>query len=330
MVTRRVLVTGATGGLGRVLVPALRDKGFEVVATGRRREIGAGLTGDGVTFHAADLARDALVPLMAGVDTVFHLAALSAPWGPRAAFVEANVTATQRVLDAAAAGGCCRFIHVSTPSIYTDTRHQIGLTEASPLPARWVNDYAETKHAGERLVVAAARPAMATVVLRPRAIVGPFDSVLLPRLLRAGRHGTLVLPEGGAALVELSDARDVVSALLAARERAPAVNGAVFNISGGAPLPLAEVAALVFRTLGQPLRIRSISASVALRLATFAEAVARALPGRPEPPLTRYSAMVASWSQTFDLAAARTGLQWQPTHSAQGALAWALAARRHA
>lgn len=328
--TKRVLVTGATGGLGRVLVPVLHDNGFEVMATGRRSEIGAGLERDGVTFRAADLTRDALELLTVGVDTVFHLAALSAPWGRRSAFVQANVTATRRLLDAAAASGCRRFIYVSTPSIYTDTRHQLGLTETSPLPARWVNDYAETKYAAERLVIAAARAAMATVVLRPRAIVSPFDNVLLPRLLRAARRGTLVLPEGGAALVELSDARDVVSALLSARDRAFAVNGAVFNISGGAPLRVAEIATLVFRALGQPLRIRSISASAALRLAMIAETVARVLPGRPEPPLTRYSAMIASWSQTFDLAGARSGLGWRPIHSPQSALTWALAARRHA
>lgn len=326
----RVLVTGATGGLGRVLVPALVAQGCQVLATGRRVDVGRALGGPRVSFRVADLARDALEPLLDGVDTVFHLAALSSPWGKRAAFETANVTATRRLLEAARLQGCRRFVHTSTPSIYTERRHRLDLTEDSPLPSRFVNDYARTKFAAERLVRAAASTAMATVVLRPRAIVGPFDAVLLPRLLRAAGRGTVVLPAGGEALVELTDARDVVAALLAASAHAETVNGQVFNISGGAPRPLARIAAQVFAALGRPLRVHSIDARLALALAALAETVAQLWPTRPEPPLTRYGAMVAAWSQTFDLTAAHTRLLWSPRHSPEAAIAWALQGIRHA
>ncbi|HZY19951.1 MAG TPA: NAD-dependent epimerase/dehydratase family protein [Ramlibacter sp.] len=328
--TGRVLVTGATGGLGRVLVPALRELGWQVVATGRRAEAPPEWSAPGIAYRPADLACDPLQQLTDGVDTVFHLAALSAPWGKPEAFAAANVTATQRLLDAARVAGCPAFIHVATPSIYTEARDRLELTEASLLPRRWPNDYARTKFAAERLVAAAASSGMATVVLRPRAIVSPFDTVLLPRLLRAARSGTLVLPHGGRALVELTDARDVVSALVAARTRSQALRGQAFNISGGMPLPLGQVAALVFRLLDRPVRIRSVPRRVALAVASVAERVAATLPGRPEPALTRYGAMVAGWSQTFDLTAARESLDWRPHHAPQEALAWALAGMRHA
>jgi nucleoside-diphosphate-sugar epimerase len=325
-----VLVTGATGGLGRVLVPALVREGLQVVATGRRREPPAELCEPHVTYTPADLECEPLEPIARGVETVFHLAARSSPWGTREAFTRANVVATQRVLDAARAAGCRRFIHVSTPSIYTEARDRLGLTEVSPLPQQLANEYARSKLQAERLVIEAASRGMPTVVLRPRAIVGPFDTVLLPRLLRAARRGTLVLPDGGRALVELTDARDVVSALLAARDRAQAVSGRVFNISGGAPLPLAHVAAMAFAAMGRPVRIRSIDARLALLLSAGVERVAALWPGRPEPPLTRYSTMVAGWSQTFDLRAARTLLQWTPRYSPQEAVTWALSGLQHA
>lgn len=326
----RIVVTGATGGLGRVLVPALAALGCEVVATGRREDIGRSLIGPGISFHVADLTHDTLDPLLAGADTVFHLAALSSPWGRRSDFEKTNVTITHRLLKAAQALGCHRFIHTSTPSIYVDRRHRLDLDEDSPLPSHGVNDYARTKLAGERLVRNAASTSMATVVLRPRAIVSPFDTVLLPRLLRAARRGTVVLPAGGQALVELTDARDVVAALLAAYSHAEAVNGQVFNISGGKPLPLAHIASLVFDVLGRPLRVHSINPHLALALGALVETLAWLWPTRPEPPLTRYGAMVATWSQTFDLTAARTRLQWMPQHSPEEAIVWALKGVQHA
>lgn len=319
-----VLVTGATGGLGRVMVPMLLAQGRTVIATGRNRAVGAELAGLGAHFIAADLAHDPLAPLCKGAGTIFHLAALSAPWGPKADFVAANLTATARLLAAAKAAGCARFIFASTPSVYTRAADQLGLTEASPLPPRFANAYAATKHAAEGAVLAASDAAMATVALRPRAIIGPYDTVLLPRLLRAADKGVLPLPGGGAALIEPTDARDVVAALIAAEAAAAQVSGRVFNISGGVAVPVSALSAHVFKRLGRQVRILAVPRAAALAGAGVLEALAARWPGRPEPVLTCYSAMVLGWSQTFDLAAARTMLQWEPRHAPVGAVDWAL------
>ena len=323
--TGAVLVTGATGGLGTVVVRRLLADGRTVVATGRDKAVGAVLAGAGARFLAADLVHDAL-PL-AGIDTVIHLAALSAPWGPRASFVATNLAATRRLLAAAAAAGVGCFLFASTPSIYTRARDQLDLTEDSPLPAVPINAYAETKLAAERAVAAAARPGFATVGLRPRAIICPRDSVLLPRLLRAARTGVLPLPGHGRALIEPTDARDVADAFLAAEARADAVSGRVFNISGGRPLPLAALAAHVFARLGRRVRLLPLPARPLLAVAALAEAVARHRPGAPEPALTRYAVAALGWSQTFDLAAARTLLGWSPVRPPLAAIDWALAER---
>lgn len=317
---RRALVTGATGGLGRTLVPLLVTAGYDVRATGRDVAIGATL---GVPFVRADLVNDRLDGLVEGIDCIFHLAALSSQWGRPAAFEAANVAATRRLL-AAARGACARrFVFTSTPSIYAASRDRLDLTERDPAAQPFANDYAATKYAAERIVLDACDGAMATVAIRPRAIVGPHDSVLLPRLMRAARSGRVRLPRGGTALIEITDARDVAAALIAADTMDAAV-GKVFNIAGGQPRELRELLRIIFATMQRPLKIEHISTTAAMAAAGLVEGVARLLPGRPEPPLTRYMVKTLGWSQTFDLSAARQMLGWSPTYSPEVAIAHAL------
>jgi 2-alkyl-3-oxoalkanoate reductase len=324
VVSGTVLVTGATGGLGRVLAATLHAQGRAVIATGRNPAVGAELAAQGIRFIPADLAHDPLAPLVEGVESIFHLAALSAPWGAYKDFVAANVSATTRLIAAAKAAGCRRLVFASTPSVYTAAVDQIGLTEASPLPRRFANAYALTKHAAECAVLDASDAQMATVALRPRAIIGPYDTVLLPRLLRAAEKGVLPLPAGGRALIEPTDARDVEDAFLAAEAALPGIAGRVFNISGGVPLPVETLARHVFARLGRKVQIVGVPRRLALAGAGALERGARLMPGQPEPVLTRYSAMVLGWSQTFDLSAARSLLRWEPRRAPLAAVDWAL------
>jgi nucleoside-diphosphate-sugar epimerase len=314
----RVLVTGGTGGLGRTLVPALRAEGFAVRATGRNRDIGNSLAG--VEFVAADLAEDDLSLLVKDIEIVFHLAARSSPWGSDDLFERANVAATRRLLDAARAAGCRRFVFASTPSVFAEPRDRLALTEASPVAAVFASAYARTKYEAERLVLAADGGSLRTVALRPRAIVGPHDTVLLPRLLRIARRGALPLPRGGAALIEISDVRDVARAFIAAASSEQACGRAI-NISGGQPRPVREVALAACRALGVPCRIRAVPVGLLMAVAGALDVLGKLV--RREPPITRYSAMTLAWSQTFDLSGAALLLDWRPHYSPEEAIAHA-------
>jgi 2-alkyl-3-oxoalkanoate reductase len=327
MVAGKALVTGATGGLGRILTAMLLAQGREAIATGRDAASGAMLAKAGARFVGADLVHDDPAPLLAGVDSVFHLAALSSPWGRRADFVAINCTATQRLLAAARAAGCKRLIFASTPSVYTASCDRLGLSEASTLPKPPVNDYAATKLQAERAVLDASAADFHTAAVRPRAIVGPYDTVLLPRLLHAAERGFLPLPGFGRALIEPTDARDVAAALIAAEARSGAANGMVFNVSGGVPVRLGEFARYVFGKLDRQVRLIPLPARLVLGLAGLAEIAARLRPGQPEPGLTRYSAKALGWSQTFDLTRAKTILGWQPCYTPHQAVDWALEQR---
>jgi 2-alkyl-3-oxoalkanoate reductase len=230
---------------------------------------------------------------------------------------------TRRLLSAAQAQNVRSFVFASTPSIYTDMRAQINITEGTTLPSKFANDYAETKYAAEQLVLA-HEGTMRTIALRPRAIVSPFDTALLPRLIRASERGLMPLPGKGRALIELTDARDVVAAFLAAAKRSSALHGQVFNISGGAPRRFEELVTYVFAKLNRNVCQIPLNARLVTMLGGMMEGIANLLPGRPEPPLTRYSAMALGWSQTFDLSAAREALGWEPQYTPEQAIDWAL------
>lgn len=317
-------MTGATGGLGQALCAALRQQGRAVRATGRSLKVGGHLQAIGCEFVAADLAAPIVPELTQEVCTVFHLAALSKPWGSKREFEAINVQATDNLLAAARNSGCRTFIYASTPSIFTTGRDQLNITEDDPVAAPMSNYYASTKYRAERIVLAAHDPAFATVALRPRAIVGPHDTVLLPRLLRAARRGFMPLPRDGEALIEITDVRDVVSAFLAAEDRISDASGCAFNLSGGHPLKLKRLLEIVFDELGLSVRRIRLPGLALHAVAGLLEAICAKLPGQPEPLLTRYMAQTLTFSQTLDTERARRVLGWQPRHSPEAAIAYAL------
>lgn len=312
---RRALVTGATGGLGLALAAVLLKAGYAVRASGRQPAALERLRALGADVFPGDLL-DATDAACTGMDVVFHAAALSSPWGPDAAFERANVELTRRLLESAKRTGADGFIFVSSPSVYARWRDQTGITEATPLPERALNAYARTKRAAEALVLAADGPGFCTVAVRPRAIVGPDDAVLLPRILRLVRKGRFPLFRGGRALVELTDARDAARALLLADRHRETAGGRAVNVTGGRPLPVAELVGRLGEALGVQVKIVPVPLAAGQALSVVSEAACRILPGRPEPILTPYTLSTLAWSQTFDLTGAQVLIDYEPAHDA--------------
>lgn len=315
-------MTGATGGLGLALVEALAAQGYAVRATGRRLAPAKRLLAAGAQVLPADLRRpEAVNDLVQDVDVVFHAAALSSPWGRYPEFRSINVDVTDRLLIAARAQGCDGFVFVSTASVYAEARDRLGLTETSALARRPANAYVATKLEAERRVLAANAPGFATMAVRPRALVGPHDRTLLPRLVRVARRGWFPLFRGGRALLEITDVRDAADALVAADIHRGAAAGRVFNVSGGAPRMVREVLETAFAALGLAPRLTPLPYPPAALLTGSLERLCAVWPGRPEPPVTVYSLAALAFSQTFDLTNARSALRWKPRRSPEEALA---------
>lgn len=327
MNARRALVTGATGGLGLSLCATLKDAGYWVRASGRREANVARLQDSADEVVRGDLLDMDLPALCDSADVVFHAAALSSPWGPNAAFEAINVEATRRLLAAAKARGADGFVFVSSPSIYAALRDQHGLTEESPLPARALNAYARTKRAAEEIVLAASTAGFRTTAIRPRALIGPDDTVLLPRIVALAARGWFPALRGARALIELTDVRDAARAMVAADQNLAQAAAKAINISGGQPTSVATLIDKLGLALGRRVRLRPTPIGLALALARMSEIVCGTLPSRPEPKLTTYGVATLAFTQTFNLARAREVLGYAPRYDAV-ASAQELAARK--
>jgi dihydroflavonol-4-reductase len=216
----QVLVTGATGFLGRHLAAALVGRGDDVRAFVRPETDAVALERVGVEIVRGALADpDALARAAAGSALVFHAVGLvSYERGDLPRLREANVESVQRVLAAVEPG--VRLVHVSSAAAVGPSGSPDRLAdEAQPFPevARR-NPYSVTKRVAEELVLGAAADGLDAVVANPTIVLGPGDvygSSTWP--VRRYLQGVLRFhTRGGASFV---DVRDVAAGLLALADR---------------------------------------------------------------------------------------------------------------
>jgi nucleoside-diphosphate-sugar epimerase len=290
----RVLVTGVSGFVGGALGRYLRERGYTVTGVSR----GPARSGACGAFVPFDLTTGA-VP--GSFDAVVHCAARSAPWGRCEEFHRQNVVATGNTLRVDAG----HFVFVSSSSVYYRWGDQVGLTEESPVAERPLNAYAAAKLEAERLVRASGRR---WTVVRPRAVFGPEDTVLFPRLLRAAKKG--MLPRFG----EREPVGDLIyiENLCFLLERVLALGATGdFNVTNGEPVGLWTFLNEVFAGLGYPPLGRPVPVGLAMGLARGMELLSAAT-GWWEPPITRFGVEVMAHSKTFDVSKANAELGRPP------------------
>lgn len=318
----KVLVTGASGMLGRQTALALATRGDDVTVLQRHP---SGLPLREVLADVAD--HDAMSDAAAGQDAVVHLAAKVNVTGRWSDYERANVQGTASVVQACRAAGVGRLVHVSSPSVAHAGAALVGVGAEAADPPRARGHYARSKAYAEQIALGADDEALAVVAIRPHLVWGPGDTQLVGRLVERARSGRLPIIGSGAALIDSTYVTNAVDGLVAALDRCRQAHGEALVVSNGEPRPVGELIADICRAGGAPVPTRHLpypAAALAGALVDAVWATRLALPfnGSPgDPPLTRFLAEQLSTAHWFDQRRTRELLQWSPAVSLEQGLA---------
>ena len=172
----RVCVTGGTGFLGGYLVRDLLAKGVEVCVLARPSPRAEALEAAGVEVVRGDLAdTESIARAVSGADVVYHLAAKVGS-AATSEYFAANVSGTERVLNACAQQRVGQFVYASSLAVYGPVKEGERIDEDTPFDDKpeLRDPYAQSKIAADRLVSSfAQRAGMPTVILREGIVFGP-------------------------------------------------------------------------------------------------------------------------------------------------------------
>jgi dihydroflavonol-4-reductase len=228
-----ILVTGATGHIGNVLVRELAARGETVRALILPGEDTSMLDGLGVQQVEGDvLDPPSLRRAMQGVDLVFHLAGLiSIMPGKDERVRRVNVEGTHNVLAAVRACGVRRLMHTSSIHAFHAAPGGDPIDERAPFdPLSCRGAYDRSKAEATLEVLAAARAGLDAVIVCPTGVIGPHD-------YRGSEMGAVVSfyardlpPPGIPGGYDFVDVRDVARGMILAAERGR--SGECYILSG--------------------------------------------------------------------------------------------------
>jgi nucleoside-diphosphate-sugar epimerase len=264
----RILLTGVAGFIGSHLAEFLLSSGCSIrgvdaftdtYAPRQKRDNVAPLArSPHFELITGDLVREDLRELLDGIDAVVHLAGepgVPASWGTAfATYVERNIVATQRLLEAATGAGVRRFVYASSSSVYGPDDRPL-VESAVPRP---LSPYGASKLAGEVLVGAYAQQrGLSTVSLRFFSVFGPRQrpDMAAHRFIEALLdHRPIAVYGDGRQARDFTYVADIVAAASAALT-APVPTGAVLNVARGEPVEVRELIEMLADELGVEPRI---------------------------------------------------------------------------
>jgi UDP-glucose 4-epimerase len=263
-----VIVTGAAGFIGSHLCERLLEDGFEVTGidsftdyyspSRKREQIERALQSGRFELVEQDLNECDLAGLFRDAECVFHLAAQAGvrrSWGSEFShYTEANILATQNVLEAIKEIGGIRLVHSSSSSVYGETE-DLPMNEDHRLAP--VSPYGATKLSAEHLCeLYSANFGIDYISLRYFTVYGPRQrpDMAFSRFITRALEGDPIEVFGdGEQTRDFTFVADAVEAnMLAMRYRG---SERTFNIGGGSRISILDVIEIMKKELGAGLEV---------------------------------------------------------------------------
>ncbi|MCB0704136.1 MAG: NAD(P)-dependent oxidoreductase [Saprospiraceae bacterium] len=259
----RIIITGATGSLGAWLTRYFSQKGHEVIASGRSKEAPRALL-DYATYLPIDITKTVDFP---DADVCIHTAALSDDKGRPEDLYLANVTGTKKVAEATA--NCPLFVHISSSSVYLPDDNLLTEDMAGHQDNALLSPYGRSKLQSEEMLLETSRHD-ACFVLRPRALYGVGDKVILPRMLKLTNKDILNRPGKMKVRASMTHYSNLAHAIECCFGQSVKKGTHIYNVSDSEAYLLIEIMrALCTQLYGKPLKERQIPIALLKILALF-------------------------------------------------------------
>ena len=309
----KVIVTGATGFLGRNLTKTFHEEGLQILATGRSPVAADALRRRGIEFRAADiLDQEQLHRAFSPADCVVHCAGKSGPWGRFRDHHLANVVGTRNVVEACRTHDIRKIVFISTPSIYFTGEDRFDVSESDPIPERQTTHYSKTNLDAEKELMGLHGEGIKVVIFRPRALYGPYDTIFVPRILRMAESGRVPLINGGRALVDITCTGNFVDAVRSSLAAPDDAWNQAYNICNGDPITVRDWFSQILHIFDRPFEPKNVPESVARVAATVLEFISLLPLTKNEPSMTRSSVEYLAKSMTMSIGKAKAKLGYTP------------------
>ena len=310
----KVLVTGGGGFMGMALIKRLIADGHRVTSFSRREyPLHWAL---GISSIQADIRDpDAVEKACKGMDVVFHLAAKVGIWGKYEEYESTNVTGTSNVIRACQKQGVGRIIFTSSSGVVFDGSDMEGIDESCPYPESHGSHYTTTKAMAERLIIEANSKELKTISLRPHLVWGPYDSHLIPGILKRAGSGKLRRIGDQEYFIDTTYIDNMVDALILAAdalESNPEAAGKILFITNGEPARVWDFVNSIIQIAGHPPVQKKIPEKMALFAAGVSEWFHRIFRIQSEPFMTRFAIKEMCTNHWFDISNAKKIIGYHP------------------
>jgi len=276
----RVLITGATGFTGSVLVRKLVLMNAEVTAIARHSSNISALEKYPIKWVRGDVADPETVKTaVSGVEYIFHVAAAYREAGlPDDTYRQVHVESTRLLAESALnSASFKRFVHISTVGVHGHVDNPPA-DENSPFNPGDI--YQQTKAEAEMWLHSfAAKNKLPYTVIRPAAIYGPGDKRLL-KLFKMAVMPLCIILGDGKTLYHLVHVEDLTDAILLAAVH-PLANGEAFICGSPSATTIEGICRVVANTLNKPFRPVHLPAAPFFWLAAMVESASKLLKIEP-------------------------------------------------
>jgi 2-alkyl-3-oxoalkanoate reductase len=315
--SRKILVTGGNGFIGRALVTRFAEMGFDVTYA----DIDDRSFRNDVTFVKLDIRdRKAVIQACAGMDSIIHNASLVHTKKNREEDIWAvNYGGSENIMEACIKHSIPRLVYISSASAVYEGNDIENGDETLPYSSISQAPYADSKIQAEKDILGFSGVGITrSCAIRPHVVFGAGDKRFVAAILEKARQGKLKRAIGNRdKLSDFTYIDNLVDAVVAAEDkltRNSPVAGQAYFITNGEPMAFFDFVEKFLVAMGYPPITGKVPYWLAYAVAAVAEGIDTLKGGtlNSESGLTRFAVRYMVTHHYFNIAKARRDLGWAP------------------